>query len=1011
MRTSFFGCEITKLHTVVAVLGTYMSFAGCSCGDEGSLTVIRPDIELTPKTLAFGDVPLGSWRELPLSVRNKGNDTLIICIEGTNLPNVCDDVSSVDPADAPFSANYESPEEDGSWAVAKTATRELMVRFQPLLPQAYSGTLTLVHNGSSGPTATVELTGTGIEPQLMLSADRLDFGEVTAGMKKSLDLTLTNPTQFPQPITIPPLAQDSLIFGTADANGVETPAGANFMGDVPGNSSLTIKVWFQPLDALPYTNTLAINFCPTCTASVTLTGTGIKPVFDLVPPQLDFGTVDEGVSVTLPFAVVNIGTTNLEVRAIGLEAGTTNEFSVVPRQALPLSLPPGMQLDVDVTYLGTTPSVDTGRVQVETNAWDDPATGVSETVKYVSLNAISRGPDIDALPPIVNFGTVAVGGHATRNLIIQNAGNAQLQLANATFTSPSGEIVLRTQPTLPQAIDPAGSVQFTFEYNPIDAGIDEGDIVFTSNDRDEGSLTVHVQGLGGVPTTCSISVAPTQVTFGLVERGRNVTLPVELRNSGAQPCNISNIRLTGAVEFQFVMAPSASVNIPAGSSHRLDLNYAPADYGMHSTLLEAASDDPSQPMVQVPINGASAPSDLLVTPSSLDFNVVPVTCRSPVRTITLYNTGSNNITVSNVYLDPSTSPEFELAPVSVPFNLAPGASSQITLRYHPADIGQDTGVLFISHSNNAIPVAVPLSGEGQINPTVTDTFNQLPTPQADVLFVVDNSGSMSEEQALLGQNIGSFVQFAQQQAIDYQIAVTTTDVDTIFGGEGGRMVGNPIFLTPATANANTVFANRVNGLGTGGSADEQGLEAAYLALSDPLINTDNAGFLRTDAALAVVIVSDEEDSSPQTTNFYENFFRNIKGFQNSALFSLSAVVGTTNPSCSSGSGNAAYGSRYIAVAQATGGVVESICNANWGQTLANIGLNSFGLRRSFQLSSQPVPVTISVQVDGVPTPATTPAAQVNWTYDAATNTIIFATTAVPDANSVITVTYSVACLP
>ena len=35
-----------------------------------------------------------------------------------------------------------------------------------------------------------------------------------------------------------------------------------------------------------------------------------------------------------------------------------------------------------------------------------------------------------------------------------------------------------------------------------------------------------------------------------------------------------------------------------------------------------------------------------------------------------------------------------------------------------------------------MPVAVPLTGDGQINPTVTDVFTQLPTPKADVLFVV-----------------------------------------------------------------------------------------------------------------------------------------------------------------------------------------------------------------------------------------------------------------------------------
>ena len=74
------------------------------------------------------------------------------------------------------------------------------------------------------------------------------------------------------------------------------------------------------------------------------------------------------------------------------------------------------------------------------------------------------------------------------------------------------------------------------------------------------------------------------------------------------------------------------------------------------------------------------------------------------------------------------------------------------------------------------------------------------------------------------------------------------------------------------------------------------------------------------------------------------------------MFSFSAIVGTQAGGCNGPGGDAQYAPRYIQVAQNTGGVVESICNANWGQTLANIGLNSFGLKRQFVLSSAPVAV-------------------------------------------------------
>src|SRR5687767_15125012 len=100
---------------------------------------------------------------------------------------------------------------------------------------------------------------------------------------------------------------------------------------------------------------------------------------------------------------------------------------------------------------------------------------------------------------------------------------------------------------------------------------------------------------------------------------------------------------------------------------------------------------------------------------------------------------------------------------------------------------------------------------------------------------------MDAEQANLGSNLGSFLSFAQMQGIDYQIAVATTDVfDT--SNRAGCFVGNPKIISIATLNGNNAFNNTVVSLGIGGWSDEQGLEAAYFALSDPLINTVNAGF-------------------------------------------------------------------------------------------------------------------------------------------------------------------------
>src|SRR5439155_12477888 len=131
---------------------------------------------------------------------------------------------------------------------------------------------------------------------------------------------------------------------------------------------------------------------------------------------------------------------------------------------------------------------------------------------------------------------------------------------------------------------------------------------------------------------------------------------------------------------------------PPGQIHRVDVNFAPTAYGMYNTTLEFTSDDPAQMTVDVPISGSSSPSALRVVPSTLNFGVVPATCRSPNLNVTLYNTGNDVVTVTQVYLDPSTSPEFELQPYATPQNIPAGGSSQIGIRYHPANIGIDSGV-------------------------------------------------------------------------------------------------------------------------------------------------------------------------------------------------------------------------------------------------------------------------------------------------------------------------------
>jgi hypothetical protein len=159
----------------------------------------------------------------------------------------------------------------------------------------------------------------------------------------------------------------------------------------------------------------------------------------------------------------------------------------------------------------------------------------------------------------------------------------------------------------------------------------------------------------------------------------------------------------------------------------------------------------------------------------------------------------------------------------------------------------------------------------------------------DIVFVVDDSGSMGEEQGNLAANFPQFANLlstyvtADGEMIDYRVAVTTTgrDMDyTIdFGGQQlpqhedgddgafrNNCGVNKRFLEPADANMGSTLACRAN-VGTGGPSYEMPLLMSKWALSERMMDNTNTGFLRDDALLAIVILTDEDDSSTDTNNW------------------------------------------------------------------------------------------------------------------------------------------------
>lgn len=312
-----------------------------------------------------------------------------------------------------------------------------------------------------------------------------------------------------------------------------------------------------------------------------------------------------------------------------------------------------------------------------------------------------------------------------------------------------------------------------------------------------------------------------------------------------------------------------------------------------------------------------------------------------------------------------------------------------------------------------------------------DVFSQASVPTVDVLWVVDNSSSMEEEQQALADNFSNFYDYLVETGADFHIGVISTDVYN--PAHQGRLLGEVPIISLATPQAGEVFAQNVN-VGLDGKGDEQGFRAAVLALTDPLIDTDNAGFLRDDAYLFVIFVSDEDDRSFGEVGYYLRRFEQIKGVGNDGMVKVSAVVGDVPevPAWCREEKNVEPGERYTRLAEDTGGLALSICDDDFAANLDELGFTASGLRRHFQLTRLAVPESIHVWVKSrcgtEPPPAdlcrqsfddcTGGASDVygqicvlrqslpdGWAYERDTNSIRFFGRAVPPFGTVVEVGY------
>lgn len=265
----------------------------------------------------------------------------------------------------------------------------------------------------------------------------------------------------------------------------------------------------------------------------------------------------------------------------------------------------------------------------------------------------------------------------------------------------------------------------------------------------------------------------------------------------------------------------------------------------------------------------------------------------------------------------------------------------------------------VACSGNGAAVAYDLDQTGQ-------NFGQkiLYNNKVDIVFIVDNSTSMGQHQDSLSAQVPALVTALQNLKMDWHVVSISTSMG--LNGDGGHFLGSPMILTPQSANLTTALQQKIL-LGEGGSNNERGLYSMETVLSASYLQGEGQGFLRDDALLAVIALSDENDKSGNSAAYYGNLLDKLKPVgsdgRKSWIFNFIGVLENSS-ACRTFNDYSEIGSIQMALADLSGGNKESICSSNLSSAVTNIKSRIVQILTDFYLKQQPVLNTLKVAVNG-----------------------------------------------
>jgi hypothetical protein len=211
-----------------------------------------------------------------------------------------------------------------------------------------------------------------------------------------------------------------------------------------------------------------------------------------------------------------------------------------------------------------------------------------------------------------------------------------------------------------------------------------------------------------------MALSCSNVSFGTVQIGSSLIIPMPVTNTGKSIVTISQAAVSGT-GFSFA-GPNLPITVAPRQTTNLSVAFSPqtagavsgsltfsgwASWGGHNTVHSTTS--------TVALSGtgyAALAPGYLTAPASMNLGSVAVG-GSQTQALTLSNSGGSSLTISGATVSGTG---FSVSGLTFPYTLAAGGSASLSVIFAPTAAGTDTATVTLSSDASDPSVAVSLTG-------------------------------------------------------------------------------------------------------------------------------------------------------------------------------------------------------------------------------------------------------------------------------------------------------------